>query len=199
MIAKKILLFGMPRSGTTWIGKILNSQPDTLYRHEPDSWGLLNEVPLLPHIDQAMQYSQAINEFIESIPRMHQTKIIATLPIFHQNYLFPAQFHLHRMSNVSSLFLAKFLGEVSMPQFVNYQANNHLHLIWKSVESLGRLGVIVRVAKECRAVHLLRHPCGYISSVLRGETRKKFTSALPASEDYNLLEILMQTKQANDH
>lgn len=189
----------MPRSGTTWIGKILNSQPDTLYRHEPDSWGLLNEVPLLPRIEQAMQYSQAVNEFIESIPRMHQTKVSATLPFFRQNYLSPTQFHLHRMSNVSSLFLARFLGEVSMPQFVDYQAKNDVHLIWKSVESLGRLGVIVRVAKDCRAVHLLRHPCGYISSVLRGETRKKFTDTLPTSEDYNLLEMLMQTEQAKVH
>ena len=196
MIEKKILLFGMPRSGTTWIGKILNSQPDTLYRHEPDSWGLLNDVPLLPRVDQAMQYAQTINRFIESIPRMHQTKVSATLPIFRQNYLSPSRFHLHRISNVSSLFLARFFGEISMPQFVNYKADNNLHLIWKSVESLGRLGVIARVAEDCRAVHLVRHPCGYISSVLRGERRKKFTSTLPSSEDYNLLEMLMQTEQA---
>ena len=31
-----ILLFGMPRSGTTWLGKIFDSHPQVLYRHEPD-------------------------------------------------------------------------------------------------------------------------------------------------------------------
>jgi hypothetical protein len=33
-----ILVFGLPRSGTTWLGKIFDSHPETLYRHEPDSW-----------------------------------------------------------------------------------------------------------------------------------------------------------------
>ena len=31
------LLFGMPRSGTTWVAKILDSHPHADYRHEPDS------------------------------------------------------------------------------------------------------------------------------------------------------------------
>lgn len=40
-----VLLFGMPRSGTTWVGKILDSHPGTVYRHEPDAGGTLNHVP----------------------------------------------------------------------------------------------------------------------------------------------------------
>ena len=31
-----ILLVGLPRSGTTWVGKIFDSHPSTLYLHEPD-------------------------------------------------------------------------------------------------------------------------------------------------------------------
>ena len=42
-----ILLFGQPRSGTTWIGKIFDSHPDTLYRHEPDSGSALKSIPLI--------------------------------------------------------------------------------------------------------------------------------------------------------
>src|SRR6185312_4530492 len=42
-----ILIFGLPRSGTTWIGKLFDSHPDTLYRHEPDSVRRLS-MPLFP-------------------------------------------------------------------------------------------------------------------------------------------------------
>ena len=45
---RPILAIGMPRSGTTWIGKILDSHPRTLYRHEPDTWRRLDTIPLFP-------------------------------------------------------------------------------------------------------------------------------------------------------
>src|SRR5258707_1137372 len=33
-----IFVVGAPRSGTTWLAKILDSHPDVIYRHEPDEW-----------------------------------------------------------------------------------------------------------------------------------------------------------------
>ncbi len=43
---KLLLLFRMSRSGTTWLGKILDSHPDVLYIHEPDSEIKIKSVPL---------------------------------------------------------------------------------------------------------------------------------------------------------
>lgn len=93
MIPNLILLFGMPRSGTTWIGKIFDSHPDTLYRHEPDSWGLLNEVPILAPVEAADQYRPTVHRFIESLPRMRYTKVSASLPLVPKNY-----YSIHRYS-----------------------------------------------------------------------------------------------------
>ena len=42
-----IFLCGMARSGTSWLGKILDSHPDTLYRHEPDIVERLGEDGLI--------------------------------------------------------------------------------------------------------------------------------------------------------
>jgi sulfotransferase family protein len=36
-LAAPILILGAPRSGTTWLAKIVDSHPDVLYRHEPDA------------------------------------------------------------------------------------------------------------------------------------------------------------------
>jgi hypothetical protein len=198
MNSKPILLFGMPRSGTTWIGKIFDSHPDTLYRHEPDSWGLLNDIPLLAPLEQAEQYDTAISRFIAAIPRMNQTKVSATIPVFRKNYYSPLQFWLLNINIRVSKLLGKIFGEVGMPQLVDYQANENIRLVWKSIESLGRLGVIAQQT-ECRAVQLVRHPCGYISSVLRGESKSKFTGATPSSDDFELFEMLLKTEHARAH
>lgn len=44
---KILLIFGIPRSGTTWLGKLFDSHPDIVYLHEPDSQFRTNNVPLL--------------------------------------------------------------------------------------------------------------------------------------------------------
>src|ERR1700712_3636289 len=46
-LASPILVMGAPRSGTTWLAKIIDSHPDVLYRHEPDAM-LPGPSPLTP-------------------------------------------------------------------------------------------------------------------------------------------------------
>jgi hypothetical protein len=46
---------------------------------------------------------------------------------------------------------------------------------------------------DCRIVHIVRHPCGYIASVLRGEAQGKFVSSVKTSEDYGIIETLLAT------
>ena len=84
------LLFGMPRSGTTWIGKIFDSHPDTLYRHEPDSQYPLDSIPLFFESTDTTQQSsevQFFSDFIESFSTIRDSKVCAKLPLFHKNYL----------------------------------------------------------------------------------------------------------------
>ena len=62
-----VLIFGMPRSGTTWLGKLFDSHPSTLYRHEPDSWRMLEDVPLFPSSTDAHCLGSAIQNFEDSL------------------------------------------------------------------------------------------------------------------------------------
>ncbi len=187
-----ILLVGMPRSGTTWIGKIFDSHPDTLYRHEPDSAEPIPELPVTPAVDDWQRYRQSIRSFAGRLPDMRSTKVAGSLPVFAKSYLPPFFEYAQRAAIVSAKLVARALGECGVPQVVRYEHVPQLRIVWKSIESSGRLGVLVR-SMPTRSVLILRHPCGYVASVLRGEARRKFADTAASSEDYDILEMLMDT------
>lgn len=194
-----ILLFGMPRSGTTWIGKIFDSHPDTLYRHEPDSWGLLNDIPLLAPVERATEYAPLLRDFAARLPRMQQTKVAASLPIFPKRYCSWPRFQLHKLSVAAAKVGAKALGEFPVFPTTSSTLPRNVRPVWKSIESTGRLGVVARALAPCHAIHILRHPCGYVASVLRGESQRRFEGAIASSEDYGLLSRCVETPQGARH
>lgn len=194
-----ILLFGMPRSGTTWIGKIFDSHPETLYRHEPDSWGRLNFLPLMAPLDQAETYTSGIRDFFGRLPYMNLTKVAASTPIFQKKYYSPLRYQLFRFNVFAAKALAKISGEQAAPSWIRKQDIARIRVVWKSIESLGRLGVIERALQPCFGIHITRHPCGYVASVLRGESQQRFTSDISASEDLELLAMCMNTTAAREY
>ena len=67
-----------------------------------------------------------------------------------------------------------------------------------SIESVGRLGLVLESLPESKGILLVRHPCGYIASVLRGERQLRFEDNQGASEDYGILEQLLDTPLAKE-
>ncbi|MGC2048930.1 MAG: sulfotransferase [Gallionella sp.] len=194
-----ILLFGMPRSGTTWVGKIFDSHPDTLYRHEPDSWGLLNSIPIMAQLALAEDYSETLRAFSQQLPAMRQTKVAGSTPIFPKRYYSWARFNLYRLSVAAAKSAAKFAGELPVQNFIREQDLSGIRVVWKSIESLGRLGVISRALTPCYGFHIVRHPCGYVASVMRGESQARFTSNVASSEDYGIFKKCLDTDTARQY
>jgi hypothetical protein len=193
MNAPSILLFGLPRSGTTWVGKVFDSHPNTLYRHEPDSWGRLNAIPLLADRNKAHHYETELSRFVELLPFMRETKVTASLPVFAKNYYSPARFLMRRVVVAGSKLAAKVLGEVPVPACVDFKHHSSLILVWKSIESVGRLGLVATLYPNSKALLLMRHPCGLIASILRGERQGRFTARELTSDDYGILAQLLET------
>lgn len=191
-----ILLFGLPRSGTTWIGKIFDSHPDTLYRHEPDSWGRLNDIPLLVEPGAGEAYCGAAVSFVDGLREMRETKISASLPVFRKSYISNFRYYLLKGVVRAAKLAARMRGECRLPRLVNVGRSRDIHIVWKSIESLGRLGLLMECVPGSRAVHIIRHPCGQIASVLRGEASSRFTSGVPQSEDTGMFRLLLETPQA---
>ncbi len=195
MTDSPILLFGMPRSGTTWVGKIFDSHPSTFYRHEPDSVERL-PLPLLSS-PQAEEHCAEIQNALQRYGQMNHPKVCAKLPLFPKRYLSPLGLSAFK----AGVYFAKAAGRLipidSVPAAPRWRpAPSGMRLVWKSIESLGRLGLLYRCLSPCHAIHIVRHPCGHVASVLRGEAKGKFVDRTPASEDYGVLQRLLETPQA---
>lgn len=193
-----ILLFGMPRSGTTWIGKLFDSHPDTLYRHEPDSLRRLS-VPLYPEVNAAQQYRPELAQFVASLPGMRSPEIVGKQPLFPKSYQSSAQLLAYRASVLAAKAVSKARRHAPCLYRPTGENSNRVRAVWKSIESLGRLGVCVEALPSARAIHLMRHPCGYVASVLRGRTAHRFIDQTSDTNDTWILRRLLKTTAGAQH
>ena len=195
---RSILVFGMPRSGTTWIGKLFDSHPDTLYRHEPDSVQRLS-VPLFPEKPDTPQYRDELQRFLVSLPFMRWSKVVGKRPLFPKSYQSPAALFAYRAGVTAAKAASRIKPDFPVLFRPTGNGRAEIRIVWKSIESPGRLGVCVEALPDCRAIHLLRHPCGYVASVLRGESARRFGDLIPSGEDLWLLRMLLATPTAKLH
>lgn len=194
-----IILMGMPRSGTSWLGKIFDSHPDTLYRHEPDSSQHIGGVPMFADIALTDQYRDAITDVVDRLRGAWRSNVAATLPVFPKSYYAYPQLALRKFSILATKIGARVLGELPVPEVVDLWRVSQLLPVWKSIESVGRLGVLCRSLPASRAILIIRHPCGYVASVLRGEAKGKFASSTPSDQDFGVYAKMMEIPQARSH
>lgn len=192
---RPVLAFGLPRSGTTWIGKLFDSHPGVLYRHEPDSWNRISDIPTFADAGDATRRKLA-RDYIERVPSMCNTSICGKMPIFDKQWRSPMQQGLYRMAVMSALLVEK-LANFRIERIPEADpVGKGARLVWKSIESLGRLPLLLEAIEDVRGVHIVRHPCGFIASVLRGESGGRFRDRTPSSEDYGLFEKILDSETA---
>ena len=183
----------MPRSGTTWLGKIFDSHPDTLYRHEPDTWLPIAQVPLLVPAADYARYQGVVREYLDGVPSMRADRVVGKQPIFAKRYASAARIQLYKVGITLSKVGGRFGRE--FPVGFAPRGQQLTRLVWKSIESLGRWGLFMSSVPDARGVQIIRHPCGYVSSVLRGEADRRFTHG-EAARDVGIFRMLSETEQA---
>jgi Sulfotransferase family len=194
-----ILLFGLPRSGTSWLGKIFDSHPTTIYRHEPDSCDSLRDVPLFPNRSEMTLFRSNAERFVSSLPRIRGIKIGASVPVFRKEYLPPPLYWAKRTVAWSARIASRALGEMPVPEWVDYEGLPNATIVWKSVESAGRLGLFGSCFPDARGILVLRHPCGHLASLFRSVELGKVAPGKSAFEDFGIVKLMLCTDQARKY
>lgn len=185
-----IVILGMPRSGTTWIGKLFDSHPNTLYRHEPDSVRHLH-MPLYPALADAAKYQAELRTFVAALPRMRSAKVVGKQPLFAKCYQHRTGLLAYRASVLAAKAAGRVLGDLPCAYRPTGKGRSSVWLVWKSIESPGRAGVVATALPSARVIHVMRRPCGYVASVLRGDREHKFNQRTPSADDHWILERLL--------
>lgn len=187
-----IVLLGMPRSGSTWVGKIFDSHPDTFYCHEPDTAERL-AMPLFPPVADWEKHRDELQALRGRLDGPLPLRVVGKMPLFPKRY----RGGLGNRTYAARIWAAKLASRAGMDWRVPAPGSGSRSVpVWKSIESLGRAGTIAGAWSEARVLLLLRNPCAYVASIIRGERAGRFSGAQPQSDDYGIFRQLLETEQA---
>ena len=196
---KSIAIVGLGRSGTTWISKLFDSNPDVVYLHEPDYIERIPCVPYTTDVDCHLVWEPFIRQYIDGLPSLCTARSMLKRPAFKKNYskttidkfntgIFCLRLRAKQFGNR--------LGFSEKPTLFPRQFKDAKALVWKSVEQTGNIGCILHAVPEQKLIHVVRHPCGFVDSVLRGEKRKLLQGGVPMSGDPGIFDFVAKTKVA---
>jgi hypothetical protein len=169
-----IFIFSMPRSGSTWLGKIFDSHPDVFYLHEPgvDDRGL----DLIPSYwfsaEPSVQEIENARLYIKRLSNNRSLRATGTWPVFRKTYRSSPQ-HIARMAlTLAAKGLERFgvraARRIRIPDL--YGVGREKLLVIKSVSAMGLAESFIQAGgSQFCPVFLMRHPCSYVSSMLRGQ------------------------------
>ena len=85
------------------------------------------------------------------------------------------------------------LGSIGLnlpvPEYCLPKTSDEFVMTWKTIDSMGRLGLYANALQNKRLVCIIRHPAGVIASLLRGQRLNKFGQGYRPAEDFNLISL----------
>lgn len=165
-----IFIFSSPRSGSTWLAKAFDSHPDTLYLHEPDIVDRGRD--LLPHwfSDDVSGFEHHAQTYLGRLCANRNLRTIGTRPFFRKSYRSEVGHSLRS----GLIYFGKGIERAGLPRVEKatipdmVSAGGKPTTVIKSVSALGRVGAFLKSGAQISVIHLLRHPCAYVSSYVRG-------------------------------
>ena len=172
---RMIFIFSAPRSGSTWLGKIFDSHPDVLYLHEPDIPDRgLDRLPIWFENEPKGEHIEAARAYLRRLTAARTPRATGARPFFRKSYRSPGAETCRRalvyLTKASERVIGAHVTERLRIPDLNDRGHPAVCVI-KSVSALGRVDVFIKASDGAmRPILLIRHPCGYVSSMLRGDT-----------------------------
>lgn len=164
-LASPILILGAPRSGTTWLAKIVDSHPDVLYRHEPDAI-VPPPVPLTPDALPALLARWAAGTGARAVTKR---------PYFRKSWQFGWALGLRSFFAAAVSAAGRLpLGSAGGWRIPDFAARPAPRLAIKSIDWAEGAVVLPVTLPASRTIFILRHPCGQVASVMRGNRLQRF-------------------------
>ena len=155
-LAAPILVLGAPRSGTTWLAKILDAHPGVVYRHEPDkALPPAADAPPSSMVDLARRWTAS-----------RRASVVTKRPFFAKAW----QPWWARGLRAGVVVWRQFRAGM-VPDLATGAAER---VVLKSIALSAQAGVLARALPESRVALILRHPCGQVASVMRGNRMRRF-------------------------
>ncbi len=167
-----LMIFGSPRSGTTWIGSLFDAHPMTLYLHEPDVIENEPRLPFVPVGPPPDDIDRITRNYFERLTANRSLRSVYMPTIF-------AKAYRHGLATQARALIIRMLRAVDavipavgrsrslqVPDLTDVGVRPYL--VMKSVDSIPRLPVFARALPGVRFLYIVRHPCGVVASKLRG-------------------------------
>jgi hypothetical protein len=162
-----ILVLGAPRSGTTWLAKIIDSHPDVLYRHEPDT--------TLP--GPSVLTPDALRPLLAGWATQTGARTVTKRPYFKKSWQ-PGWARVLRTLLATTVSAAErmprpFRAMASL-RIPDLGARTAPRVAFKSIGWAEGAAILAQTLPDSRTILILRHPCGQVSSVMRGNRQLRF-------------------------
>jgi hypothetical protein len=166
------------------LGKLFDSHPEVLYRHEPDIVYRPNYLPKSVRPQEEEEYIDAARIYLDRLAAASTLKTAGPLPVLAKCY----RSLLGRAIRTGSILgvrgvemVARGRGRISRIQIPDLISGYEPRIVIKSVSLLAYARLFAMTWPLCRTIIIIRHPCGQVASFLHGIELGKFV-ATPYSE-----------------
>lgn len=188
----QIHLFGVGRSGTSWLMKIFDHHPDLLALHEPEG-PLRSEIARLKrrHDVGPVADDNAATRFDHRALRhllfeKRPLRAVRRRPIIRKAY----RSRLAHMARIWIIYAASGVGKFGPRRISKSLKSLNVpdlgdtpdHILVKSVSRMDHLDAYIQANPDLNIIFMIRHPCANVSSILEGQAKGLMSQAFRPSK-----------------